>query len=533
MPNEQNNEVLHTAVLIVGGGMTGVSAALFLLDNGITPVLIEKHAAPSIHPRSRGFDVRTMELFRELSLTESITEAGKALAHAWGILKEKNLKVALEKHGETVGKMVTAVEANDFTKSLDEISPARVTRCTQDIAEPLLLQAAKARGATIFFSHELQEFEQTPEKITALVKDKKTGRLLRIAADYMIAADGAKSKVRSALQLETTGRRAIADFLNVYFEADLAGRVKGREFSLLLIEQPEVTGIFTTINSRDKWVFQLRYYPGQGQRPEDYDNEKIVSLLRKVIGDGRLKIKIISVMPWQMGTLVVKNMQQGNIFIAGDAAHKMTPFGGKGANTGVQDAHNLSWKLAAVIKGYGQKSLLQTYSAERQSVGEKYARLSGELADEKGLIRLDLLWSMKKEFIGIADYLYRSGAIIGDAHQEGGRCFPGALIPHLWLDTGKKRSTIDLPKNRFLLLALRPDAGIEALSAVLAGRLPIPLGYDAFDNQETRKKWEALTGMGEDEVLLVRPDGFIAWRGLKTQLDLEKVLQQILAPVTP
>jgi len=494
-------------VLIVGGGVVGLSAALFLLQQGIKPLLVERHKGTSIHPRARGFDIRTMELYRELGLGEAIREAGKALAPAWGILKDDSLASALRKRKPS---KKGGPEKLFGREGLSGLSPTTGARCTQDLSEPVLLAAARERGADIRFYTEMVSFTQDDMGVSAVIHDRDSGMERVVRAQYLLACDGAKSPVRSVLQATTMGRGAISSLLNIYFEAPLGAHVRGREFSILLIKKPHLRGMLTAINNDDRWVFHLF------QDKKDHNEEEIKGVLREVMGIPGMDVRIISILPWQPTIKVVENMQHGRVFLAGDAAHVMTPYGGKGANTGVQDVHNLAWKLAAVLKGQADPALLGTYSRERQPIGLRNALRSGQWADKYGLLKrsvpmvlsmigwvlvirlLKLLrlraLALKAAWRGIGDLLglpvYRYG--VGVRHGEGVR------LPHWWIRDGV--STLDLAGKEFFVLT--GEAGVAWEEAARS------MGIRVHNMGALYKK----LGISRDGALLVRPDGFIHWK---------------------
>lgn len=207
----ETNEIkpLYTQVLIVGGGITGLSAALFLLAQGINPLVIERHKATSVHPRARGFDIRTMELLRELGLSEKVREAGKALGPSWGIMTNKSLVDALakKKRHKTAGMKFPSQMKG--VESLAAMSPESGARCIQDLSEPVLLQAARERGAQILFHTELLSFNQHEQGITGVIGNRETGEQQLVHAGYMIAADGAKSEIGEALHAKSDGPGAL------------------------------------------------------------------------------------------------------------------------------------------------------------------------------------------------------------------------------------------------------------------------------------------------------------------------------------
>ena len=252
----------RTEVIIIGGGVVGLSAALFLLHQGITPLLVERHKSTSIHPRARGFDVRTMELYRELGLADAIREAGKALAPAWGILHDDSMAEALKKRKPSKKK-----GPENMFKELSVFSPETAARCTQDLSEPVLLAAAKERGAGIHFHTELLSFTQDASGVTAVLRNRDSGEERQVQARYLIAADGAKSSIRETLRASTVGKGPISRLLNIYFEAPLGEYVRGKEFSLLLIKKPLFNGMLASINNDDRWssiyIMNMREFPGR------------------------------------------------------------------------------------------------------------------------------------------------------------------------------------------------------------------------------------------------------------------------------
>ncbi|MGO4288340.1 FAD-dependent monooxygenase [Chitinophaga sp. RAB17] len=538
----ENNE--QTPVLIAGGGLTGLSAALFLLQQGIRPLLIEKRPTTSVHPRSRGFDVRTMELFRELQLDGAIREAGKALAAAWGIYTGDSLPAILAQVGAAYNKVKHPIELPGLEK-IAALSPVAGARCTQDLAEPLLQQAAIDRGADVRFHTELLSFTQTDDHVIAYIRNRDTGISETITCRYMIAADGGSSPIRRELCVETTGPGPLGNLLNIYFEAPLGEAVRDREFSIGIIKKTGITGMLTAINNNDKWVMHLHYDPQQ-DKPEDYTTERLESIIREAIDMPEIPVRIISMMPWKPTANTVTNMQHGRIFIAGDAAHQMTPYGGKGAASGIQDAHNLAWKLAMVLQHKAHPSLLDTYSPERQPVGLRNALLSAEMADEKGLVDPS---GLMKQFanvteaealtgmihrLGLPDYCYTSSAIAGkplitspDTIKTEGQ--PGTRVPHQWLTENNTRiSTLDLAVTHFALVTADASQAWQDAAAKMETLFRIPIPVKVI----TDEQWLTTAHLEAGMALLIRPDGFIAWHSADPSYTLEQALKRILGVKT-
>lgn len=521
-----NRQIKQTQVIILGGGITGLAAALYLSQQGIDFILLERHNGTSIYPRARTIDTRTMELFRGLGLSETLREGGKALSPAWGNIHGNNLVEALE---NPVGKITPSqlMQAKEEVKSFAEKSPESVCRCTQDISEAIIYEVAQKQGLDLRFHHEMMSFKQTEKNVEVLVKNRTTGEQYLVEADYMIAADGANSIVRKQLEIPTSGNGSWTDLLNIYFEADLEALVKGREFSQFLIETPEITGFLLTINNKDKWAFHLRFHPENGESAADYPEEKLIAILHRILGIPDIQISILKALPWQLTVRIAEELRVDRIFLAGDAAHTMTPYAGKGANTGIQDVQNLAWKLAAVLNHQAGDALLNTYHIERQPIGAFYAKLSGELADKNGLINNRLMISRGKDLMGLPNFGYYSSAV----RRESVLPFtyfagePGTRIPHLWLNESHTLSSLDWVKGQFIIVANNYDGWQMACDTIKQQR-NIDIRLVIPEDKNIAEKWLELTNTTKDEALLIRPDDFIAAK--LTSNELVTIMEAIL-----
>jgi putative polyketide hydroxylase len=514
-------------VLIVGGGVVGLSAALFLAQQGVPALLVERHPGTSIYPRARGVNGRTMELMRELGLEAAIRRLGERLAPSVGIYSGTTLVQVLASRGEG-GWLMKMVRRRAMRGQGSKKSPTGPCRCTQDDLEPLLLETARARGVDARFYTELVDVRQDDEGVTGTIVDRDTGDRRRVRADYLIAADGARSPVRVLLDVALTGTGVLSHQLNVYFRADLAALVKGREFSMCLVENADVRGMFASVNNTDLWVFHISYDPKAGERPEDFPPERCAALIRSAVGIPELAVEVKGVSPWQSSVRIAEAFQHGRIFLAGDAAHIMPPWGGFGANTGIQDAHNLAWKLAAVLAGHAGPALLETYDAERRPLARAVSEIAGSMNDERGLMTtpkrsgLRLMWTMRKVFpYLLMGYGYSSAAVALEPGPRPGpgtkelRGRPGTRAPHVWIERdGARISTLDLLGRGFVLFAGRNgapwlDAARRAASALSMQIDTLRIDTDVRDIDGT---WHRAFGITPEGALLVRPDGIVAWR---------------------
>ena len=297
---------------------------------------MERHPTTSIHPRLRGVNARTMEIFRELGLEEDIRAAGAELAPSHGMLSGETLTKALETfRADPRENVQLAFDPFQHGERRDDLSPTYGCRVTLDRLEPVLLSAARKRGGDLRFNTECVTFEQDETGVTATLVERASGARSQIRADYLIAADGAGRPIRQALGASTGGRGSLGHLLNILFTADLRDLVRSREFSLCLIKRPEVRGLLTSINNTERWVFHVSYEAEQGVTPAEYPPERCLELLHLALGVPQVNIEIKSILPWECAVRVADDFQHGRILLAGDAAHQMPPWGGHGGNSGV------------------------------------------------------------------------------------------------------------------------------------------------------------------------------------------------------
>ena len=540
-------------VLIVGGGIVGLSASLCLSHFGIHSILVERHAGTSIHPRARSVNARSMELFRRLGIEDLVREAGASMSPTMGIFTGPSLRAIIEPKPRKEGPRKFPL--GGITES---ISPAKGVFVTQDMIEPVLLDIARQRGGDLRFKTECLDISQDAAGVTATLKDRDTGMTSTIQASYLIAADGASSPIRTRLNVPTSGCGTMGHLLNILFRADLSSFVKGREFSLCSIDHPEVCGLFASINNSDRWVFQLYYDPQKGEKPFDFPPERCKELLRIATGFPDLEIDIKSILPWEPSVRIAEKLQHGRIFLAGDAAHQMPPWAGQGANSGIADAANLAWKLAMVLNSIAPPTLLETYGTERIPVGRTAAEASAAAADEKGIIstkKLSLVLGLARRIRIMSGHGYTysgRGICAEDPGPLGGWSWrpwtipslglamdgrPGSRAPHVWGEyKGERKSTLDLCGSGFVLLAgAEGRAWVEA-----AGQISSALGieiaaYAIGSGGEfvvPNGAFEVAAGIAARGAILVRPDDFVVWRSRRqasnAKAELEKAMRAAL-----
>jgi hypothetical protein len=368
--------------------------------------------------------------------------------------------------------------------------------------------------------------------VAATLTDRVSGAESEVRAQYLIAADGAQSRVRRMVASRMIGEEGVYDSVNILFNADLRQWVEDRPAALYFVERPDLRATFLTINANDRWSFLIHSLKQYGYAPDDFTPERCIALIRQGVGKPDLPVKILGVSAWEASAIVADRYRDGRLFLAGDAAHEMPPTGGFGLNTGVQDVHNLVWKLAAVLKGQAAPSLLDTYHPERQPLGLTITRNSLENSLSMGrTARQDSAKLPRSEFLNeqglIFGAAYDSAAVIPDGSappavddpvtQYAPSARPGCRAPHVWLERdGERLSTIDLLGTRFVLLTgAHGDAWREAAGRLASPSQPELVAHTIGGGCELADPagaWHVAYGVEADGAVLVRPDGYVGWR---------------------
>jgi hypothetical protein len=301
--------------------------------------------------------------------------------------------------------------------------------------------------------------------------------------------------------------------------------------------------VLVPVNSRDLWCFNVSMSAERGERLEDFTSERCIELVRKALGLPDQRVDILSVLPWEIAVEAARRLADGRIFIVGDAAHIMPPLGGFGASTGIQDAQNLAWKLALVVRGQAGPELLVSYEAEREPVNwftveqahlryqETNRRWSADEAERAQV-------GMAHDLVVMLGYHYQSSALV-----EPRQAMPslehvtlngeaGTRAPHLWVErAGERISTLDLLGRRFVLLSGPDGEAWQSAASTVAARLALELdlyraGSDFSDEQGA---FCQTCGISPQGALLVRPDGFVGWRASAALDRPEQVLTRVFS----
>ena len=519
--------IIETPILIVGAGPVGLALAGDLGWRGVACTLIEQSDGSIYQPRQDLVGVRTMEFCRRWGIAGEVEAAPYPRDYP-----QDNAYIAGSlAHGWEIGRWpVPSMNA----APTGPLSPQRRERCPQNMFDPVLKRfAASFAHVSIRYRHRMVSFAHDAHGVTVAADDLATGARVSFRTRYLIGCDGAASRVRDQAGIVMEGEPVLTYTTNVIFRAAgfeaLHGKAPGYRFIFLDTEGTWAT--IVAINGRDQWRFSII---GSRHERRELGPAEIGALIRRAVGT-TFDYEILSVVPWTRKELVAEQFSHDRVFIAGDAAHCMSPTGGFGMNTGVQDAVDLSWKLHAVLGPWGGPNLLASYDIERRPIGWRNVKeASGNLArmlspgrnpelldrTEAGLaararLGVEFSQAMSREWntAGIhLGYRYEGSPIIWpdgtpappfEPTSYVPTARPGARAPHAWLSPG--RSTLDLFGRGFVLLRLGEEAPDAAPIDAAARRAGMPLTVETLCEPEICARYER-------RLVLVRPDGHVAWR---------------------
>lgn len=504
-------------IIIIGGGPVGLSAAVCLATQGICSIIIEKHPATTTHPKARGVNGRSMELFRAWGIEEPLKR--------YELPKEAYRFTWIE---DFQGNEITRVQA---TQDYSPYSPTGCAVISQDnVEEELFKKAQSTPLIDLRFNTEMTHMFQDEKHVTVEVLDKHTGQREVLTAEYVIAADGANSTVRKILNIEMDGMDSLGEFCNIYCEMDVSKYVAHRPSVGFVFTKPGKRGLF--LLSKDgykKWLMGVRL---DGKPKEAFnDDAYCVEFIKSVIEDPAIEVKLINKAFWTMAALIAKQYRYGRVFLAGDAAHRLPPTGGYGMNTGIQDVHNLAWKLAWVLQGKADPTLLDTYFTERLQIAKTNMLWSMTNArrfetifkalDQKDTPTFEA--ALKDQSNHVNNILLDLGFIYGSDYQTQKEYIPSAVVgaraPHCWLEQdGKQISTLDLYKDSFVLVCA-PDAHHWQDSYKDFSCTIMTIGPNGTYTNPAGDFLEKY-GITNTGAVLVRPDGHVAWAAQDAQGDV-------------
>ena len=582
---------IEVPVLIVGGGGAGLTASMLLSRLGVESLLVSALPTTSVLPKAHVLNQRTMEIFTDLGIAPEIYARGTPPEHMSHTAYYVGLAGADPAYGRQLVRMESwGAGGQDADWALASV--CRQANLPQIRLEPLL----KARAETLApgrvrFNTELVDIEQDAHGVTALVRDKSADRDLTVRARYLLACDGGRT-VGRRLGVTLEGARDVMRIVSVYMSADLSRWAHDPEVLIRWMFIPEM-GTFCTLvpmgphrwgPESEEWVFHINYDTADTRAFED---DRVVGDMKRALGLPDLETQIHVISRWSMEGILADRFRVGRVFLVGDAAHRHPPTGGLGLNSAVQDAHNLCWKVAAVLAGRAGDGLLDTYEPERRPVTARNVRRSLEngmnhvaVGEALGFFRgadaetnlaalrralgdtpedvphrRAALATMATQSMEFREhnveygYTYDSSAIVSDGTPEPTRlddvrlyvpdARPGASLPHAEVEDldGIRHPLMDLvPPDRFVLIAGEDGQPWLAAAERLSAHSGLPLtglriGHLDGDYRDPRCMWLRRRGITPRGAILVRPDRFVAWRSVDAVSDPAATLADVLGKV--
>ncbi len=574
---------METDVLIIGTGPAGSASAALLSTYGISNIAINRYSWLANTPRAHITNQRTMEVLRDLG--REVEDEAYLHATEQDLMGENVFCESLA--GEEIGRM-KSWGTHPMSKAEHLLSsPTFMNDLPQTFMEPLLFKAACSRGTKARMSTEYISHVQDADGVTAKVKDRMTGQTLAIRAKYMIGADGGNSLVAENENLPIEGQMGVGGSMNILFKADLSKYVAHRPSVLYWVMQPGANvggigmGLVRMIRPWNEWLIVWGY--DINEPAPDVTPEYATEVARQLVGDPELDIELLSANTWTVNNAYATQMQNGRVFIMGDAAHRHPPSNGLGSNTSIQDAFNLAWKLAAVLKRQAGEDLLDSYTRERAPVARQIVTRANQSIGEFGPIfealgltgsvdpvkmqanmdaRTDATPEAERQRQALRDAIafkkyefdchgvemnqrYVSNAIVSDGQLEPAfamdeelhyhpTTWPGARLPHVWVFTpdGDKLSSLDLTGHgQFTILTgIGGEPWLDAANSVTAS-LGVPIKTCLIGPrraiQDHTGDWARASEISDSGCILVRPDHHVAWRTEKLADDPEAELRRV------
>ena len=499
-------------VLVVGGSLVGMTSTMLLAHHGVRTLCVEHHAGGAIHPRAALVTQRSMEILRQVGLEQRIRGASETQFSQDGALVSV----------ETLAGRELARFIPNINEGVRDVSPTVRLFITQKLLEPLMREKAEELGAAIRFGTDMISFEQDAGGVTAQVRNRETGKEETVRARYMVACDGARSPVREKLGIALKGRGVFSQSVTIYFRAPVAPLLGERNLSVILVSNPSLRGFFRFEKPFERGFLVVNTTGDPGHPNTDIWNgltpERCEEYVRTALGDPSIPVEIEDLMKWQARADAAERYRSGRVFLAGDSAHAITPYGGWNGNCGIQDAQNLCWKLAMILRNEAGEELASTYEAERRPVGvltAEQAYVRYVTREAKYLASPDLP-AVEPDLNVEMGYLYPNRGH-ENPRISGGK--PGSRAPHVWLR--ENFSTLDLFGREFTLLTASATSFWEEQAARCRATLGIPL---SVHHCSVATEY----GIGSSGASLVRPDGFVAWRSEAESNDLEAALRSFL-----
>jgi 2-polyprenyl-6-methoxyphenol hydroxylase-like FAD-dependent oxidoreductase len=513
-------------VLIVGGGPVGLGLAIDLGWRGVGCLLVEQTDGEIFHPRANAINARTMEFCRRWGIADAVREAGAppdfpaTIIYTTGLNGFELTRIERPTHGGR-GPLPT--------------TPERPQRCNQLWFDPILRdRAGQFDSVELRYETRFDDFTRDWDGVIATVTDLKSGKQRRIRARYLVSCCGGRSVVPKALGMRWEGRPVLSYNLNVFVKVHELWQHTdmGKAAFYMLAYADGSQGALIELDGSELWRLGVRNVDHEITA----ENVDVDAAVRKALGPD-VPYEIVSALPWTCRSIVADTWSDGPVFLAGDAVHQHSPAGGFGMNTGMGDAADLGWKLAAMVEGWGGQGLGASYGVERRPVAQRNVRVATEANEEaynpdlvpmieddtpegeaaRKQLGAEILAARSRQFIsdGISlGYVYDGSPVVvsdgteppdtDDTMRYAPTTRPGARAPHGWVADGK--STLDQFGKGYVLMAFGGAAGEGAGLEAAAKAAGAPLRVEPLDDPD-------LAALYERRLVLVRPDGHVCWRG--------------------
>lgn len=516
---------IETPILIAGGGPVGLALALDLNFHGVPCLVVEQDAGTALVVQAKAgtHNERTMEFCRRWGLTEEI-----AASYPDDEARDTVYCTALD--GHYIGRSTVPSARH---RGVPPVGPEMMRRCAQNDFDPILARAVIAsEHARLLYNHRIESFHQDEEGVTSTLQDLRSGEQIEVRSRFLVGCDGAGSLVRKALDIPFELIKQMDYSLSAMLRIDHMEQHHsfGSLERFMFIGAEGTWANMTSVDGRGLWRFTVV----GSESALSMETFQIDPIIRRAFGTLDIPYKIERVVPWRRAQTLARTYGEGRVWLAGDSVHTTSPTGGHGLNTGIGDATDLSWMLAARVAGWGGEHLLDAYTAERRPVAlrnlgsatQNYHAWVGSGMDNvlqdgpvgeaaRRNIANSLVVSLHQEWSsqGIAlGYRYDTSPIVvpdGSPASADHPSFyvptarPGHRAPHAWLSDG--RSILDLFGPEFVLLCLNGDSGDGEPLRAAADALGMPLRLEAVDQPE-------IATLYVRQFVLVRPDGHVAWR---------------------